>query len=300
MKKNILVVGGTGFIGYHLLKKLDKKQFNLLSISTKYPIKKKKIKKVKYLICDISNYKVLKKKLKGLNINYVINLGGYINHSNIKKTKKSHLDGCVNLINYFKYKKISNFIQVGSSLEYGPRSTPHSEKNLNCNPVGNYGLSKLKATEFLKKNGKNYKLPFTILRLYQIYGPYQTVDRLVPMVINKFLSDKNFPCTEGNQIRDFLYINDLIDLFLIIIGKKKAFNQIFNVGSGKKIKIRALIQKIQKKIKKGKPLFGKIKMRKDEVLSYTPNLNKIKKFYNWSSKVSLDNGLNKTIQHYEK
>ena len=41
-------------------------------------------------------------------------------------------------------------------------------------------------------------------------------------------------------------------------------------------------------------------MRKDEVLSYTPNLNKIKKFYNWSSKVSLDNGLNKTIQHYEK
>ena len=165
----------------------------------------------------------MKNKLKGLNINYVINLGGHINHSNIKKTKESHFYGCVNLINYFKYKKISNFIQVGSSLEYGPISTPHSEKNFNCYPIGNYGLSKLKATEFLKKNGKNYKLPFTILRLYQIYGPYQTVDRLIPMVISKFLNDKNFPCTDGNQIRDLLYIDDLIDLFLKIISKKKSF-----------------------------------------------------------------------------
>ena len=101
-----------------------------------------------------------KSKLKGLNINYVINLGGYINHSNIKKTKESHFYGCVNLINYFKYKKISNFIQVGSSLEYGPISTPHSEKNFNCYPIGNYGLSKLKATEFLKK--KREKLQITI------------------------------------------------------------------------------------------------------------------------------------------
>ena len=60
--------------------------------------------------------------------------------------------------------------------------------NLNCCVSENSSNVSLKATEFLKKNGKNYKLPFTILRLYQIYGPYQTVDRLIPMVISKFLN----------------------------------------------------------------------------------------------------------------
>ena len=77
----ILVTGGAGFLGYHLLKKLSKQDYSLYSLSTKKPTKQRKITKVKYITCDICNKNVLKKKLKEKN-NYIVNFSGYVDHTN--------------------------------------------------------------------------------------------------------------------------------------------------------------------------------------------------------------------------
>lgn len=294
--QNILVAGGTGFLGFHILKRLKKYKFKLFSISTKKPIKKRKIKSVKYLLCDISKKKNLKKKLN-YKFDYVINLSGYVDHSNKIKTFNSHYVGCKNLIQFINKNYLKKFIQIGSGLEYGNNTAFHKE-NFKCKPKSVYSKSKFLSSQHIQRLNKIENFKGIILRVYQVYGPAQDVNRLIPQVIKSSLSNKDFNCSEGNQLRDFLYIEDFVQLIIKIILNKKPNLGIYNVGSGQPVSIKKLVNTIFKKTKKAKPNFGKIKMRKDESLKMCPNISKIKKIFKWSPKFSLNKGLKKTIDYY--
>ena len=148
-KNSILIVGGTGFIGYHLAKKSLKKGWKVTSISTKRPKKIRYLKRVKYILCDISKKNFLKKKIRE-NFNYVVNLGGYVDHSNRKKTLGSHYKGCKNLTEIFLKKRPKAFIQMGSSVEYGALRSPQKE-NSRCNPKSIYGKAKFMSSMHLIK-----------------------------------------------------------------------------------------------------------------------------------------------------
>lgn len=297
-QKKILIVGGTGFIGFHLAKICIKKGYQVICVSTKKPLFSRRVTKVKYIICDIRKRKELEKKIKKT-FDYVINLGGYVDHSNKKKVYESHYQGCHNLANLFLKTKIKRFIQLGSGMEYGKSKTPHFEKS-KCFPKSIYSLSKYKASIYLLNLYKKNNFPCSILRLYQAYGPNQDFNRLIPEVIKACLLNKRFNCSEGSQKRDFLYIDDLIELLIKIIKTKKIKSDVYNVGCGRAVAVKNVIEKINLIIKRGKPNFGGIIMRKDEVMSLYPNIKKIKKTFNWNPKTSMFKGLRKTINYYEK
>ena len=103
-KKKLLIAGGTGFIGYHLAKKAIKKGYIVTSLSSKRPKPYRYIKAVKYIICNTLNIKLLKKKLNQ-EFDIVVNLSGYVNHQEKKKTYLTHYQGCKNLANIFLKKK---------------------------------------------------------------------------------------------------------------------------------------------------------------------------------------------------
>ena len=132
MKEKILILGGTGFIGYHLAKEALKRGLQVTSLSKNSPVKRRYLKKVKYIIADISNKNFINKKIKE-NFQYIVNLAGYVDHSDNMKTYKSHYLGCKNIVNFFLKKKIKRFIQVGSSMEYGLARSPQKE-NFKCEP----------------------------------------------------------------------------------------------------------------------------------------------------------------------
>ena len=299
MKKKILVTGGTGFIGFNLLKKLSKFNFQLYSLSTKMPSKGKRLKNVNYIISDISKKKTLSKKINK-KFNIVINLGGYVNHSKKIKTLSTHFNGCKNLFNAIKKNNhLKLFIQIGSSLEYGNNKSPHKEKS-NCNPKSYYGLAKYKATNFLIEQKSKVNFPIIIIRLYQVYGPHQKENRLIPYVIKSCLQNIKFDCTSGKQIRNFMHVDDFSNFILKILNKKNINSDVINLGSEKSIKIKNIILRIKNIIKKGKPEFGKIKMREDETLKLYPDITKLKKIFKWKPEIKLGAGLKKTISVYEK
>ena len=97
-------------------------------------------------------------------------------------------------------------------MEYGLAKSPNYE-NSECKPKSYYGISKLKSTQALKKSQLNY----IVLRLYQIYGPYQKINRLIPIAINQLLDNKKFNASSGRQVRDFLYVDDFVDGVLMCL-----------------------------------------------------------------------------------
>ena len=300
MKKRILIVGGTGFIGYHLAKKCLKKNFLVTSLSSRKPKKEKYLKKVKYIKCDISNKNNLKRNIKG-NYDYVINCGGYVNHNEKVRTFNSHYKGCKNLADFFNKKNIISFIQIGSSVEYGSIKSPQSE-NKNCSIKklkSTYGRAKFLATKYLLGLFEKEKFPVTILRLYLVYGPNQDTNRLISSVINSCLLKKKFPCSNGNQYRDFLYVDDLIKAIISCFGNSNSMGKIINVGQGKPKKVKNIIELINGKIGTGVPEYGKIKFRKDEIKILYPDIKLAKKILKWKSKISLKKGIDLTIKNYK-
>ena len=138
------------------------------------------------------------------------------------------------------------------------------------------------------------------MRLYQAYGPNQKFDRLIPFIIKSCLKDKKFACSTGIQTRDFIYVDDLINLIFKIFKNKNSRGKLYNVGSGKPVQVKKVIKNIIKILKSGQPQYGQIKMRKDEIKNLYPDIRKVKKEINWYPKISLNEGLRKTIINYKK
>ena len=125
------------------------------------------------------------------------------------------------------------------------------------------------------------------------------MNRFIPIVISGCIKNKKFPCSKGNQFRDFLHIDDVVDAILKSLRNKNAKGQIINIGSGKSRKIKNIIEYVKKILKGGYPLFGKVKLRKDEILKVYPDINKAKNKINWRPKISLEKGIKITIDSFK-
>ena len=270
------------------------------SISLNKPKKYRYVYGVSYLKVDITNFNLLKKKLNQP-FTYVVNLGGYVDHSRSKKRRNkiidTHFFGLVNLTKIFLKKKIENFVQIGSSAEYGNIKSPQNEKQ-ECKPNSPYGLAKLISTEFLLHLSSLRKFPVIILRPFQVYGPMQDKNRILPQVIKACLNDEKFPTSKGEQIREFCYINDFTNAVFLSLKSKKNQGEIFNIGSGRPIRIKSVINQIRKIIGKGRPQFGKIEYKIDENMKVYANIRKVTTKLNWRPKIKFSDGLKIVINSF--
>lgn len=299
-KEKILIVGGTGFLGHNFAKKCLENNLEVISLSRNKPNKQRFLNNVKYLYANISKKKQLKDKLNH-NFNYIVNFAGDVDHHG-KNTFKSHFNGCKNLVDILKKKNIDKFIQIGSSVEYGKQKSPHSEEKKIVKLIqlkSIYAKAKLSSTHYLLNLFYNQQFPVIIFRPYLVYGPGQEINRLIPNVINNCLDDKSFPCSNGKQYRDFVYIDDAINLIFKSLKNKNIIGKIFNICSGKPTKVKKVINFIRKEINRGSPKFGEISFRKDEVLRFYGNPKKTFKYFKWKPKTSLLQGLKKTIKYIE-
>ena len=299
MSKNILIIGGTGFIGKNLAIESLKQGYEVTLISLNKAAEE--IKGARYIQVDILNRAELKKVFKILSPNYIVNLCGYVDHRDFKNGGRevidSHFNGLQNILELIDWNILKKFVQIGSSEEYGGQPAPQNE-SLQEEPLSPYSFAKVSSTSLLKMIYKAHKFPVVILRLFLVYGPNQEMNRFLPQVINGCLKKKSFPVSEGKQLRDFCYIDDVVSAILLSLDNDNILGEVLNIASGKSISIRQLVSMVKESIGYGKPEFGLIPYRENESMELYANIEKANRLLNWKPIVSIEEGIDKTIYSF--
>lgn len=301
--KHLLIVGGSGFIGQHIVKKALEEGLKTTVLSKNAIVEEQKKAGVEYLNSDIRDKSRLSQCLLGKKFEYVVNLGGYINHENFPNGGDEiydvHFAGVRNLADTIDLKVLKAFIQIGSSDEYGSNLAPQIETQREA-PFSAYSCAKVASTHYLQTRFKTEKFPAIILRPFLVYGPGQNEDRFIPQIIRGCINDQSFSTSKGEQLRDFCYIDDFTQAVFATLKKTKAHGEVINICSGIPVTIKLMIEKIVSLIGSGRPQFGKIPYRVGENMELYGDPEKAKKILNWKAKTSLDNGLERTVEWVKK
>ena len=301
-KPRLLVIGGTGFIGHHLLNAAQKKGWQLTSVSLKIPPNARCVKNVRYLHFDLCESLVVKKNLSE-DFDYVVNLCGYIDHQLFRDGGRqlidTHFFALQNLLEVLPRRNLKRFVQIGSSDEYGNAPAPQHE-DIRENPISPYSLAKVASTHFLQMLHRTENFPAVTLRLFLTYGPGQDSTRFLPQIIRGCLDDAAFQTSAGDQLRDFCYVGDTVLAILQALVVPEAEGKVINIASGNPISIRTIIDKVCDLTGSGKPKYGEIPYRPGENMALYANISNAKKILHWESTIRLEKGLLKTIDWFGK
>lgn len=293
----ILVVGGTGFIGHHLICEAVLRGWNVTSVSLHIPNGQRRVEGVDYRKVDLTDMVAARENVND-KFDYVVNLGGYIDHTLFnnggRRLIDAHFIALMNLVEVLPRDNLKRFVQIGSSDEYGNSTSPQRE-DIRESPISPYSVGKLASTHFLQMLYKTENFPASILRLFLTYGPGQGNKRFLPQIIKGCLEDSAFPTSKGEQLRDFCFVEDTVTAICLALQSDHANGEVFNVGSGEPLAIHSLINRICLLVGKGRPMFGAIPYRAGENMALYANAEKIRSVLGWRPAVSLEDGLRRTI-----
>jgi UDP-glucose 4-epimerase len=256
--KNVLITGGAGFIGSHLAEEYLKNDVSRLivlddlstgSMENLEHIKDNRLEIVKGSILDKKN---LDEVIKEGDINIVDHLAAELEvHTGIKDSEKDaqiNIIGTLNVLNTAFENNLEKLLFASSGAVYGEAQyVPQDEKHP-LEPHWPYGVSKLCAERYCIQYYKLFNLDTTAFRYGIVYGPREWFGRVLTMFIKRIFLENKPPVVFGNgqQVRDFIYVKDVVRAHMLAIRNRKASGQVFNISSGKGTSINELAETLIK------------------------------------------------------
>jgi len=301
----VLVTGGGGFIGSNLVRRLLKEgaEVYVFDISKSKNIEDV-LEYISFYNVDISDFSSVNKVINEILPEKIYHLGGFADPKrsflDIERIIRINIQGTINLINAMNGKDYDCFIHVGTLEEYGNNPVPFTEKQI-PDPMSPYSASKTSAAVFCKMFHKVFGSPTITLRLPVVYGQYQSPKMFIPELIISALLKKDFKMSEGEQSRNFIYVEDIVDGLIKASIKKEAIGEIINLGNEKEYKLKDVVTKVLDLMGNPiKPLIGALPYRNKEIMHYYCDGAKARDILGWYPKIDLDTGLKKTIDWYAK
>jgi len=303
-KKTVLVTGATGFVGSSLLRGLRTSGADLHIIARTTS----NLWRISDIAADVgrhtpdlSDADSVRKTVREISPDIVFHLatyGGSPREDNFRQIMESNFFGTVNLVNACKEAGFDLFVNTGTSSEYGIKSLPMKETDC-LRPVNNYGISKAACTHYCQAVAQNANLPIVTLRLFSPYGDYEDRSRLVPSVILSCLQGKDPEITSRGFVRDFIYIDDVVDLYRRLTEVRISPGDIFNAGTGVQHSVGDVVDTVIRIT--GKPLKAVAGMPRrwpNEPEVWQADMSKTSTSLNWAPKYDLETGLRKTVDWF--
>ena len=307
MKNKYLITGGSGFVGSNIVRSLVEKGERVGVI-----VRNKKLSwRIEDLVSKIDIYEsdILSSSLeaivKKIRPDFVFHLAAYGVLPQERDTEKMvdiNIKGTINLLNAIKKSPVKLFVNTGSAVEYGTKMKKMRESDV-LEPVNDYGVSKAAATLYCQKEGIKNNLPIITLRLFTPFGKYEDKNRLIPSIILDNLNGQPIRVSTPTSVRDFIYIEDVIDAYLKATKVKFMPGEILNIGFGKQHTIQDVVESIKKLTESpSKIAWGSVKQKQGfiEPKIWQADISKTKRILNWKPKYTLDQGLDKTIDWFKK
>lgn len=308
--KNVLVTGGTGFVGSHLVKELVKIGANVVTtfeyIDPKsYFVTEKLDKNCIMAKVDVANFDDVFDLVTKFDIEYIFHLAAQalveVAYYNPRKTLESNIMGTVNVLESARlYPKIKAVVVASSDKAYGKLS---SEKYVETDALRGdhpYDVSK-SATDLISLSYyKTYNTPVTVSRFGNIYGEGDlNFSRIIPILMKVINQKTELELrSDGKAIRDYLYVKDVVDGYLkLAINIEKTAGQAFNFGSSSTLSVLDIIKTIEKSLKK-KVKFKILNNTKNEIPYQSLDDSKVKKMLKWKPKTELNKIIPKIFKWY--
>ncbi|WPC41056.1 NAD(P)-dependent oxidoreductase [Clostridium sp. JS66] len=296
--KKVLVTGASGFIGYRTVKSLLNKGYEVHAIAMNGVAIDKSIR---WYNTNLLNKEEVFNLLKEIQPEAIIHFAWYTVPGKYNNSNENllWLQASIELLKVFKEFNGKRFIFAGTCAQYDLAHGFMDEKITPSKPNSLYGICKHSfenvALEYCNKN----HLSFVSGRIFYLYGERECEDRVIPYVINKLMDNEIAYCSHGNQIRDFMYIEDIANAFVEILHSNA--EGIVNVGSGKPVRLKDIFFEIGRQLNKPELIhLGDVNSSFNEPIMIVANNNRLKTETNWIQRYSLHKGIEKTISWWKK
>jgi len=297
----ILITGGAGFIGSHLVDELINCGNDVIVIDNLSSGKKENLnQKAKFNNLDISDFEKIKPLFSG--VDYVFHLAAAarvpVSINDPVGTSKTNILGTINVFKASAENNVKRIIFASSSSVYGGQDKLPLKETMTPNPLSPYGLQKLIGEQFAKMFANLYKTEIVCLRFFNVYGPRTTSDSTYGLVLGKFLEMKsqNKPLEifgSGQQTRGFCYVKDAVEAFVKAMKSKKLKGgEIINISQKESYSVNLLAKQIGGKVQY-------LPARTGDPMHTKADIALAKKLLNWRPKTCLAEGITMTKKWFE-
>lgn len=299
---SILVTGASGFVGGALVRRLigEGKEVHILLRSESSRQRLEGLDGLRVHIADLRDadgVAALVSEIRPRIIYHCAVYGGFSSQRDTAAIFDTNLIGTIHLLQACERVGFDRFINTGSSSEYGIKNYPMRENDPG-EPLGDYGIAKCAATMFCRSEAILKNLPVVTLRLFSPYGPWDDQKRFIPYLIRSLLAGEAPRLSTPRSVRDYIYIDDVLDLYQAVTDSAIIPGDVYNAGSGRQHTIGEVAEIIHRITGGLQPVWGQEVSHRPEPETWVADISKTAAEFGWQPSRTLEEGLLRTVEWF--